>query len=79
MKTNKTKNLIVVAGKPVNAAKYDLALRLAQRVLSLPDGSWPETAQAERDLDDALPKNFGMEEMLEIARTTPGTYFHPDR
>lgn len=61
-------NVTTINGKPANIRKFDLALRLAQHVLSLPDGSWAETQQAELQLSEALPKNFGMEEMLEIAK-----------
>lgn len=52
----------------INLRKYDLAIRLAKRVLALPDGGWPETEQAYRDLDDALPEGFSVEDMLALAR-----------
>ena len=58
--------------------KFDTALKLAARVLTLPDGSWPETLQAERDLDDALPAGVSMEKMLEIAAQR-NAHVHEDR
>lgn len=76
---NKKSNVVTVNGKKVNVKKYDLALRLAQRVLSLPAGSWPETEQAGWNLEDALPKKCTKEEMIAAALIHPGTYIHPDR
>lgn len=58
--------------------KLDLACRMATRVLTLPDGSWPETLQAERDLEDALPAGVSMEKMLEIA-AQQSAHVHRDR
>lgn len=58
--------------------KFDLTMRLASRLLTLPDGNWPETVQAEADLCDALPRGMTVEQALAHAAQR-NTYVHPDR
>lgn len=61
-------NVIQVNGKPVNAAKFQLAIKLAKSVLEQPVGAWPQTEQAKLQLEEALPKNLTYAEAIEIAR-----------
>lgn len=52
-----------VAGTAVK----EICLRMAKNLLTLPDGSWPETLQAERQLADELPSGVGLPQVLEFA------------
>ena len=58
--------------------KFDLTMRLASRLLTLPDGSWPETLQAESDLCDALPRGMTVEQAL-VHAAQRNTHVHPER
>lgn len=64
----KNKSVIQVNGKPVNAAKFELSVKLAHSVLLQPVGAWPQTEQAKLQLEEALPKNLTYTEAIEIAR-----------
>lgn len=52
-----------INNSPVKA----VAVRLAKHLLTLPDGSWAETVQAEAQLADLLPDGITVGEMLEFA------------
>jgi hypothetical protein len=50
--------------------KYDLCVRIATHLLTLPPGGWPETQQCERELGDNIPENVTYEEIVKVAART---------
>lgn len=59
-------------------AVKDVTLLLADRLLALPEGSWPETEQAETQLADSVPHGLAIDDILEFsARHT--THVHSSR
>lgn len=43
----------------------ETTLRLACYLLTLPDGSWAETQEAEAQLEDMLPRGISLPAMME--------------
>lgn len=50
-----------------NTPVKEVALRLADHLLALPTGSWPETREAEEQLAGVLPDGVSLDDMLEFA------------
>jgi hypothetical protein len=70
----KSSNFYTVKNTIVKA----VALRLASRLLTLPNGSWAETQEAESQLRDAMPSELSVEDMLQFA-AQHCAHIHPSR
>lgn len=56
----------------MKTSKYDLCIKIATHLLTLPIGAWPETQSCELQLAENLPHGVTREQILAVAaRTAP--------